>query len=133
MTKVPIDLYLSAFILLGVGAAGNAELNINLEYDKFTASGSETNVFGASLALHHETIYAGAPGNTGIYICDKGETSCSKQDGFDDVEKMSMLGISIGVGEDKIFTCAPRTDLKNFAKHWKSLGKVKNIYLLPRL
>ena len=125
MAKYPIDLYLSAVILLGIAAAGNAKLNINLEYEKFTASGGETDFFGASLALHQETIYAGAPGNTGIYICDKGYTSCSKKDGFDDVEKTSMLGISMGVGEDKIFTCAPRTDLKNFAKHWKSLGKIK--------
>ena len=123
MAKEPINFYLSAFILLGVGAAGNAGLNINLEYEKFTARGGETDFFGASLALHHETIYAGAPGNTGIYICDKGETSCSKQDGFDDVEKTSMLGISMGVGEEKIFTCAPRTDLENFAKHY-GIGKL---------
>ena len=116
MAKEPIYFYLSAFILLGVAASVNAELNINLEYEKFTANGGETNFFGASLALHHETIYAGAPGNTGIYICEKGDTSCSEQDDFDDVEKTSMLGISMGVGEDKIFTCAPRTDLDNFAK-----------------
>ena len=124
MAKYKLDFCLSAFTLLSIAAVGNADLNINLEYEKLTASGGDTELFGASLALHHETIYAGAPGNTGIYICDKDDVSCSKQDGFDDVEKSSMLGISMGAGKDKIFTCAPRTDLKNFAKHWKSLGKI---------
>ena len=126
MAKYKLDFYLTAFTLLGIAAVGNAELNINLEYEKFSASGGDTEFFGASLALHQETVYAGAPGNTGIYICDKGDASCSKQDGFDDVEKSSMLGISMGAGEDKIFTCAPRTDLEYFAFSRKSLGKMQN-------
>ena len=123
-SKNPLRSFLLPFTLLLIGSVGNAELNINSVYEKFTAYDDETDFFGASVALHQDSVYAGAPGSTGIYICEKGETSCSKQRGFDDVEKSSMLGISMGAGEDKIFTCAPRTDLENFAKHWKSLGKI---------
>ena len=134
MENIRIAIYFSALSLFAITYVVKSELNINTVYEKFIPRGGDTALFGASLALHESTIYAGSPGDTSIYTCGKGGSSCSRTDEFDDVESTSMLGISMGASENKVFTCAPRTDLKYFAQNWskRSLGKIRCVVNISR-
>ena len=127
MTLFLIIWYISAFGLSLNAHVGNSRININPVYEKLIPSHGKSEKFGQSLALHQKTIYVGSPGEDVIYSCPKGGSSCDKISDFNinpNTTKYAMLGLAMATSKNKIFTCAPRTNFRNYLQDDEGLGKI---------